>query len=147
MAWKQCASLCLLRQNKTGAFISLDQMLLCVLLQSICLSKAQNIFWAALRNRVAGDPGHKLPPSGAEYRKQHTDGFTLEEGTLLGCQLPTQLPPHTLVQWHWCPHEDQTRAKLSKSLTHPKIYIGRALGPRHQLCGFGDLLLLCHTTW
>lgn len=101
-----------------------------------------------LRNRVAGDHGHQLPPSGAEYGKQCAGGFTLKEGcTLLRCQLLTQLPPHALLQWHWCPREDQTQARLSKSLTHPRMYIVRALGPRHQLFGFRDLLLLCHTTW
>lgn len=68
MAWKQCASLLILRQNKTGAFIVCDQMLFPISLQNICLSAAQIIFKAAVQNGAVLDPRHQLPPSGKEYR-------------------------------------------------------------------------------
>lgn len=105
VAWKQCASAFTLRQNKTGAFIAPDQMLFHISLQSICLSKTQTIFRAALQNSAGLDPGHNLPPSGEEHRKQNEIYGTEREGcTLLRSQLPTQLPRPLLLQWHFCSH-------------------------------------------
>lgn len=140
MAWKQCASLLILRQNKTGAFIVCDQMLFPISLQNICLSATQTIFKAAVQNGAVLDPRHQLPPSGKEYRNWLEKIETEREGwLLLRSQLSTQLPPSMLLQGHSIQY--QTRARLNP-LTHLKCSED-AWPSDHFFFFFTDLILFC----